>query len=301
MADRGGHRDAVAQVDADSWEVAGGLATLGPLALAVARELDECFRSIAASLHAEEMSFPQLVPVGSLQKLQYFNNFPHIGILGTPIDAAQLDDVAREGASDHVSRSRLADAEWILPSAACINVYFHLSGTTLDKARRFTTRAQCFRNEAEYSGLKRLRSFSMRELVCVGPEAEVEGFVKSSADAIRALAEAIGLELRTQPAMDPFYDPNVPRARMQKATPVKNELLYKDVAVASSNLHGGFFAERCDIKWRDGGSAFSGCVGMGLERWILALHGSWDGDLDGALRKIVDRVSDHRADTPTHD
>jgi seryl-tRNA synthetase len=44
----------------------------------------------------------------------------------------------------------------------------------------------------------------------------------------------------------------------------------KQLACGSVNLHGHFFGERFNI--RDGAGKFvqTGCVGLGIERWVLA-------------------------------
>ena len=44
----------------------------------------------------------------------------------------------------------------------------------------------------------------------------------------------------------------------------------KLLACGSINLHGNFFGDRFDISDDAGGAVQTGCVGLGIERWVLA-------------------------------
>ena len=70
----------------------------------------------------------------------------------------------------------------MLPSAACYAAYFHLRGKKLEAVKRITTVATCFRNEREYRGLQRLRSFTMREIICIGPAEAVKAHLTWARD-----------------------------------------------------------------------------------------------------------------------
>jgi len=134
-----------------------------------------------------------------------------------------------------------------------------------------TTVARCFRNEDYFDGLRRLRGFTMREIVCVGSAQQVTAFLADFRGRIDAFAQRIGLALATKPATDPFFKKDGAKATMQALFPVKEEFLFDDeLAIASVNFHRNFFGERCDIEI-EGKPAFSGCVAFGLERWLHAV------------------------------
>ena len=66
----------------------------------------------------------------------------------------------------------------------------------------------------------------------------------------------------------------------QAAQEVKNEIKIPvldaegnttTIACGSINLHGNFFGERFDIEDTEGNAAMTGCVGLGIERWVLAV------------------------------
>ncbi len=51
---------------------------------------------------------------------------------------------------------------------------------------------------------------------------------------------------------------------------VKEDGTPRRLACGSVNLHGNFFGERFDIKAADGAPASTACIGLGVERWVLA-------------------------------
>jgi hypothetical protein len=91
----------------------------------------------------------------------------------------------------------------------------------------------------------------------------------------------LDLECRIETASDPFFA-TVAAARTfwQRAQEVKNEIVLeiepsadgtpRALACGSINLHGRFFGDRFGIAEADGEIAATGCVGLGIERWVLA-------------------------------
>src|SRR3954470_20805770 len=146
-----------------------GLATLGPGAVALRDALEQRFESWAASCGAERAIYPALMRVEDLAGLDYFENFPHLAVMTSGVNAPALaqglGDPSRLSA---VAPEDLEESRLALPSAACFNVYLHLRGRTLDGPVYVTTAANCFRREQRYEGLRRLLAFYMREIVCVG-------------------------------------------------------------------------------------------------------------------------------------
>ena len=64
----------------------------------------------------------------------------------------------------------------------------------------------------------------------------------------------------------------------------------KQLACGSINLHGNFFGKRFDIKGADGEPVQTGCVGLGIERWVLAAftqHGFDERRWPEAIRKKI--------------
>ncbi|MFO1319484.1 MAG: aminoacyl--tRNA ligase-related protein [Burkholderiales bacterium] len=260
-----------------------GLATLDHDQIRAIRRFDQIVLGRADARGCRETAYPALTPVADLERIDYFRNFPHLGLGVAAIDPACVASVPLETEGDvrRVPADALQCAHHFLPSAACYPVYSTLRDRQLRTAHRVCVLQRCFRNETHYEGLVRLRGFTMRELVVVGTRDDVLDFVGTEKRWIGRLALALGLDLEVRAASDPFFDPGGTRAKMQQLFPVKEEFVFEgDVAVSSVNSHRNFFGERWNIRVADGTCAFSGCVAFGLERWLHALTRRHAGDYE---------------------
>lgn len=266
-----------------------GRATLGPHTTALRQDLDRCFAAWGAGAGAAAATYPPVLRVEDLARLDYFVNFPHLASLVTGLDPrAVADGSLRAAAPAAIAPDRLAESGHALPSAACYSAYLDLAGTVLTRPARITTSATCFRREEKFEGLRRLFGFTMREIVCVGPRDAVLDHLSAFKARITAFLADLALPVRVQAAADPFFDPDGGRSLMAKLFPVKEEFVFGgSLAIASVNFHRNFFGERCEIRLEDGSHAFSGCVAFGLERWIAALAEHFDGDLGAARRALA--------------
>lgn len=267
-----------------------GLVTLGPDLVRLRQALESKFLGWAAQCDAAPMLFPPLMRVQDLVRFDYFRNFPQLPLAVTRIRSECLHDVARrDGEMQTIASSDLEAAGYALPSAACYNIYIHLSGTVLPAARYVTTVANCFRNEKAYDDLRRLWGFTMREIVCIGSREEVQSHLVRFKERIARFGDHLGLGLAIETGSDPFYEPQSGRALMQQLFPQKEEFVYQgSVAIGSVNFHRNFFGERCDIRTSDGQPAFTGCVAFGIERWLYALLDRYQNDVETAVTAITD-------------
>lgn len=271
---------------ADGFVAMAGRVTLGPHLARAAEHLDARFRSWAAEQGADEFRFPTLLPVDALDRLDYFRNFPHLGVLVSRLHADHLDDFAAGRSVDGGFAPPVTDgSDHVLQPAACYHAYLHNEGERFDGSRFVTTLGECFRNEHEYTGLTRLWGFHLREIICIGDAEEAKGHLARSKDLIASLAAELGVDLTIERAVDPFFDASSERLLMQQLFPSKEEFVTPDgVAIASVNYHRNFFGERCDIQRLDGSPAFTSCVGFGVERWLHALLAVNDGDPEAVER-----------------
>ena len=152
-------------------------------------------------------------------------------------------------------------------------------GESLDRPLYLTTRNTCFRHESHYEPLRRLWSFSMREIVCLGTKAETVGVRRQRPDeAADEFLRLMDLPVEWLTATDPFFQPQSnPKYLFQRLQPVKHEATYGgDLAIASLNRHHDHFGTAFAIT-RDGAPAHSACLAFGLERWLFAIthrHGT---------------------------
>jgi len=252
--------------------VAGGLATLGPELVELRVQLDRRFVTWAHDCGAAAWIFPPLLSVSDLDGIDYFDSFPHLGLVAGTIEETKLASYARDETVSVIPGSDLSACEHVLPSAACYPAYFHLRGTKLEAPKRITTVATCFRNEVEYRGLQRLRGFTMREIICIGPAEAATAHLIAFRERIQTFCASLGLAVEIKVATDPFFRRDDPRVAMQRLFPVKEEFVYGgNVAFASLNYHRNFFGERCAISTADGSPAFTSCVAFGIERWLYAM------------------------------
>ncbi|MCR3752108.1 aminoacyl--tRNA ligase-related protein [Lentzea californiensis] len=250
-----------------------GLPTIGPETLRLWTELEARFLRWAAEFDAMPVRYPPLLSTADLDSLDYFENFPQLAVLGSRIRGDAAAKYARAGLpGPEVDAADLEPAGFALPSAACYSVYLDLRGTRLAESRRVTTVATCFRHETHYDGLRRLLGFTMREIVCVGAQADVLDHLARSRQAVTGFLSELGLPIEVRPATDPFFDRDGARSVMQRLFPVKEEFVFgDDLAIGSINFHRNFFGERLDIRQAGGDHAFTGCLAFGVERWISAL------------------------------
>jgi seryl-tRNA synthetase len=274
-----------------------GLATLDAGMTRTLRELDSVFLAWADAADAAELSAPMLLPVDEVARLGVFDSFPHMALAACPLDAEQVAaDPGRYEADGVLPAGHVRDSRIILPSAACYGVYLNLAGQTLDASRRYTVLGHCFRNEREFSGLRRLLGFRMREIVHVGTGREALAHLEAFVPRILALAEWLGLDMSVEAAEDPFFDQSSGRAQIQQALPVKREFVVDGLAIASVNLHRDFFGTRAGITLAASGRpAQTSCVAFGLERWLAVLDRAYASDWDAVRRRVTEFEADPAA------
>lgn len=253
----------------------GHRALTGP-ALRLFQSLDRIFLRGAGDCGATEYHFPATIPARELDKIGYFKSFPqHVTLPACldddPENLTQFASGNPLDAHGAVQLPKCAPVKDVLTPAACYHFYVNFQNDVLDKARYVTTRATCFRREKQYANLRRQWSFSMREIVCIGNAAEVNGFLASRRGMVEQFLARIGLPIAWERATDPFFNPSGnPKYLAQRLDPVKTEMVYGgELAIGSVNFHRNYFGEAFRIQ-RDGAEAFSGCIAFGLDRWVHA-------------------------------
>jgi seryl-tRNA synthetase len=274
----------------------GHVALAGP-ALALAELID----AKAAALYARHFgalprSFPAFIDADILHRCGYFDSHPNaISFVGhmvedfDAIEAFRQANSCAEGAlmpsADHVHLPGLC-----LNPAACFPCYPTLEGKRIGgDGAAFSWKGRVFRYESRnLVGLDRLWEFNVRELVFAGSEAHVADCRRRVLPVIGELAGIFDLECRIETASDPFFATvSAARTFWQRAQEVKNEIILtiepgpdgsrRELACGSINLHGKFFGDRFAIGLAEGaedgasnGTAATACVGLGIERWVLA-------------------------------
>jgi seryl-tRNA synthetase len=264
------------------WRPSGEVGLRGPL-LRLADDCDRAFRRIAALWNAREERHPATLPAAVLERVDYLQSFPQQATFPVHMDPREtnLDDFLagpRVDDADQVLLTRLCPVSDVLTPAACYHVYAAHEGESFDDIVYLTTRNTCFRQESQYEPLRRLRSFTMREIVCLGNRSETTEFLAVGRDAVDLLLKLIDLPVEWLVATDCFFRTDCnPKYLFQRLQPVKHEATYGgDLAIGSANLHYDHFGVGFQLK-RDGEPVNSACIAFGIERWLFAItdrHGT---------------------------
>lgn len=237
--------------------------------------IDRMFLGWSAQVEAKEYVFPSYIEAHELLKVGYFNSFPQLVTFATCPSSDTTEEIEdfSQSSLDSAGTLQLATPEpitQVLTPAACYHFYVDLQESTIEAAKYLTTCCKCFRKEKSYSPLQRQWNFSMREIVCVATESEVNDMLTGYKALLEDFFATAKLPVMFQSATDPFFNPKKnPKYIMQKLDPVKSEMIHDGaLAVGSINHHRDHFGEAFGIKTKDGNPAFSGCIAFGLERWM---------------------------------
>ncbi len=117
---------------------------------------------------------------------------------------------------------------------------------------------------------------------------------------VRRLLEHFDLDAVVQTATDPFFATvSAAKKFWQQSQEVKNEILIpvgfendqpRRLACGSINLHGNFFGNRFDILDENGEAAQTGCVGLGIERWVVCCFSQHGLEPDRWPEAVRDRI-----------
>jgi seryl-tRNA synthetase len=265
----------------------GQVAYSGPV-LKLARLVNEKAGQLyAQNFRATDGQYPALIDADTLHKCGYLDSHPNaVTFVGNmiedfdAIEAFRQANSCSEGALLPPHDNINIDGVCLNP-AACFPCYPTLTGRTFSNGECFTWMGRVFRYESRnINGLDRLYEFNVRELVFVGSEDYCRDVRNRTLPLVEELASFFDLDARVQTATDPFFATvSAAKKFWQAAQEVKNEIKIpvlgsdgkeKLLACGSINLHGNFFGTRFNFKDGAGIPAQTGCVGLGIERWVLA-------------------------------
>jgi seryl-tRNA synthetase len=218
-----------------------------------------------------------------LEKSGYLKSFPNL--LGCVCALRGSEGEIRAAADRFEAGGKwiasLAPADLVLSPAACYPVYPLVArrGPVPESGLLFDVACDCFRNEPSRH-LDRLRSFRMREYVCVGSPQQVASFRERWIGCAQALADELGLPAKIAPASDPFFGrAGRVMAVSQLQQSLKFELLVAirsdedPTACMSFNCHLDHFGSIWSLRDEVGEIAHTGCVAFGVDRLAIALFG----------------------------
>lgn len=229
--------------------------------------LDNRVRAMAIEeFGAAEHTYPALIPTAVLQRAGYFDSFP------------QFLMAAGRFRSDP-SPDRTEHTGYCLSPTVCYHAYHQFAGTHVpDDGSVLTACGKIFRFESHHANtLERLWDFTMREVIFLGDRKAVTEVRRNLVKAVCRMIDDLRLAGHVEVANDPFFGNGsaAKQVMVQRALKMKYELHMpvvdgRTIAVGSFNLHGSKFGEAFNISLPDGSPAYSGCIGIGLERIAYA-------------------------------
>lgn len=271
----------------------GCYAASGPLARLLAA-FDNRVRTIAVDgFAAVDNHYPALIPTSVLHRAGYFDSFPQLLMSAgrfhaDPRSAADTlhGFTAEYAAAEDRAKfmdSRTEHAGHCLSPTVCYHTYQQFAGRQVShEGSIVTATGKIFRYEGAASRtLERLWDFTMREVVFLGSRETVMRLRQDLLDAVCLMIDELRLAAHVEVANDPFFaaagagEAAPKRVMVQRALKLKYELRMpvvedRDIAVGSFNLHGQKFGKAFGITTPDGEPAYSGCIGVGLERIAYA-------------------------------
>lgn len=264
----------------------GGLFQFHGNFLKVFRSVNNYFYNLAIKKYnATDQENPVLWPVDLYRKIDYFSEFPHQILM---VSGLKKNTKIYKKFSNAYSKnknyaeikigSNFENSKFGLQPAVCDNCYYALKNINKFKNTVFTTYNKVFRNEfSEKNSLDRLISFSVRDIMFVG----TKNFVKSTRDDLlndlKKFFIRSGLNFSIEIANDPFFIGKLNKNIFQQSHELKYEILAKipflkkSIAIGSINYHLDTFGRAFSIKNKNQ-FIYSGCIGVGFERLILALY-----------------------------
>lgn len=254
--------------------------------LKVFRKSNEYFYNLAIKKYkAIDQENPMLWPVDLYKKINYLNEFPQQSLMmvGLKQNYKNLKKFSLQHKNSNnfkkiKVRNQFEDVEYGLQPAVCDNCYYSLSNIKNFSNTIYTTYNKVFRNETStHKNLDRLISFSVRDIMFVGDEKFVIKTRKRLIKEIVKFLKITELDCSLETANDPFFMGNIDKKLFQNSFDLKQEILAfipflkKKIAVGSINFHLDTFGKAFNINNKKK-KIFSGCIGIGFERLLLALY-----------------------------
>ena len=260
--------------------------------LNIFRKCNEFFYQLAIKkFKAVDQENPVLWPIELYKKINYFSEFPQQSLLifGLKKNYKNLKKFSKKYDKDKSftkikMENIFNDSEYGLQPAVCDNCYYALRNMKKFKNTVYTTYNKVFRDEkSNTKSLDRLISFSVRDIMFVGDQKFVIKIRDKLLKELENFFKKTNLDCSIEVADDPFFIGKIDKKIFQNSFELKYEILTyipflkKKIAVGSINYHMDTFSKAFNIAGKS--KIFSGCIGIGFERLLLAMYSQHGTDL----------------------
>lgn len=266
----------------------GGFVSLEGDAVILYEFFDNEFRKIAEKLDAKEERYPILLGIDTMKDTGYYRRSPQYTMFCSDVteDFEDLEKMSNASFVDKNLDEVIQIPSFSLSPSACFHVYEKYRGQTMPQNSVITLNQSVFRNEGRlnWEEFGRLRDYHVREIVFLGTQEFVEQTRENIREEVMTFIRKTNMDAYITVAADAFIMPKMIKyKKYQKMEKSKYEVRVsydKDhtLAAASLNLHGTAFTSPFHIKVKGVDNPVSGCVGFGIERWILVFLAQYGTD-----------------------
>lgn len=261
-----------------------GIIGLNHNALFLYKYFEECFNKIANELETNsciEKLYPVLINVKEYQKTGYLVNSPQYSMFCcSACENIKIIESINKGVQDNRIKSFLKEPQYALSPSACFHTYIEYKNQELQGNTTITFTQSVFRNEGRFNfgEFGRLLDYHVKEIVFIGDCNYVNDMREKAIEKVIELLSAWGIQGIITTSSDPFVIPKMQKYKtiqLLEASKYELRLIYeKDhmLSVASFNYHGTAFTHpfNISVKGTDINETVTGCIGFGLERWVMA-------------------------------
>lgn len=248
---------------------------------------DSKFCGFAAKFNALEKTYPAMLPLTGYAMTGYLKKSPQYAIFCSPIEESmEVLENTNKAVSEGNVKGIEKEPEFALSPSACFHAYLEYENQTFSHNTILTFKQNVFRNEGRFnfSEIGRLIDYHVREIVMVGTEAFVNSRREEFMELTKNFMNEINLDGSIRVSTDSFIIPKMQiYKKIQKIDKSKFETQLfinkgKSISTASFNLHGKAFTDPFNISVKKTKETVTGCVGFGLERWVLAFVAQYGWD-----------------------
>ncbi|MGC9516465.1 MAG: serine--tRNA ligase [Methanomicrobiales archaeon] len=283
----------------------------GPQIIALQRTIEEIFlEELVYKMEFVECMWPKLIPIPVMNKMRYLEGLPEgMYYCSAPRRDPELFEkfkqelVVKKDVPIDLLKEGLKDPSYVLAPAQCEPFYEFFSHEVVDESelpiKLFDRSGWTYRWEAGGAkGLDRVHEFQRIELVWLGNPEDVDKIRDTTVNISQKIADDMELEWYTEVGDDPFYlegrkveergieFPDIPKYEMRLVAPNQD----KGPAVVSANVHGTHFTEGFSIKEAHKHVLWTGCLGIGISRWIFGFLAQKGFDPDNWPKDVRERV-----------
>lgn len=237
------------------------------------------FRNFAMEVGAEEKIYPTLLEVKSYERTGYLKSSPQYATFCCDvIEDTDCIGKLNEEVNKRNTSTLLSEPKFALSPSACFHTYMEYENKKLNGNKTVTFTQKVFRNEGRFNWdeFGRMRDYHVREIVFLGNDSYVTEQRKKFMEKTAKFMEHLGISGDIVSSSDPFIAPKMQRLKkLQMYEKNKYEARIRideniSIACASFNFHGVSFTRPFMIQIQDTERPVTGCIGFGIERWVLS-------------------------------